>query len=396
MEETVATDIERVAFPVVFPLVTGNRETYGGPGGLVALECYLVRPKTVLSDTVLVMTHPIGGGGYLPIVNAMARAGHHIAYVNTRYRGIDSSLMMENVLVDLGASINHLKQRYGYSRTVLLGWSGGGSVSLFYQEQAVHPSITETPAGDPLDVERLSTLAPADAVIVMAAHTSRHQVLTDALDPSIVDEADLTKRNAEFDLYDARNPNQPPYDRDYLTRFRNAQVVRNRKITGWVLNTLEDMRASGRPGDERGFVVHGTCADPRWLDATIDPNGREPGTCWLGDPRTVNMSPVGLARFSTLRSWLSQWSIDHARGDGCRAAASLKVPILVVSNGADDICVPSHAEEIFAAVPHADKQLVEIAGATHYYTGPGQQEKLMQATTTCTDWLVTHGLATHV
>ena len=34
-------------------------------------------------------------------------------------------------------------------------------------------------------------------------------------------------------------------------------------------------------------------ADPRWLDPTVDPNDRTPGTCYLGDPRVVNMSPVG-------------------------------------------------------------------------------------------------------
>jgi pimeloyl-ACP methyl ester carboxylesterase len=387
----VASELERIAFPVVFPLVQAFRDTYGGPGGLAALECYLVRPKNVPSDTVLIMTHPIGGGAYLPIVNAMARAGHHIAYVNTRYRGIDVALIMENVLIDVGAAVGHIKDRMGYAKVVLLGWSGGGAASLFYQEQAEHPSITETPAGDPLDVERISTLPAADGVIVMAAHTSRHQVLTDALDPSILDEVDLSKRDPQLDLYDPSNPHQPPYDLDYLARFRDAQVARNRKITGWVLDTLDGLRSSGRPADERGFVVHGTCADPRWLDATIDPNEREPGTCWLGDPRTVNMGPVGLARFCTLRAWLSQWSVDHARGDGKRAASNISVPTLVISNGADDICVPRHSQEIYAAVPHTDKQLVEIPGATHYYTGPGQQEKLAQATDACTAWLGAHG-----
>ena len=60
-------------------------------------------------------------------------------------------------------------------------------------------------------------------------------------------------------------------------------------------------------------------ADPRWLDPTVDPNERTPGTCYLGDPEVVNNSPVGLARFCTLRSWLSQWSYDDANGDavGC-------------------------------------------------------------------------------
>jgi dienelactone hydrolase len=386
-------DIERIAFPVVFPIVQGFRDTYGGPGGLVALECYLVRPVGIPSDTVLVMSHPIGGGGYLPIVNAMARAGQHIAYVNTRYRGTDVALTMENVLVDIGAAVRHLKERKGYAKVVLLGWSGGGAASLYYQEQAEKPTITETPAGDPLDLDAIAALQPADGVIMMAAHTSRHQVLTDGLDPSILDELDVSRRNSEFDLYDPANPHQPPYDQEFLTAFRAAQVARNRKITEWVIDTLDSLRSSGRPADERGFVVHGTCADPRWLDPTIDQNEREPGTCWLGDPRDVKLSPVGLARFCTLRAWLSQWSIDYARGDGRRAAGNISVPLLVISNGADDICVPQHSQDVYDAVPHADKQLVTIAGATHYYTGPGQQEKLAEATETCTSWLRDHGLA---
>ncbi len=77
----------------------------------------------------------------------------------------------------------------------------------------------------------------------------------------------------------------------------------------------DELKASGRPDDEFAFVVHGTMADPRWLDPTVDPNERTPGTCYLGDPQVVNMSPVGLARFCTLRSWLSQWSYDDAGAD---------------------------------------------------------------------------------
>jgi hypothetical protein len=64
------------------------------------------------------------------------------------------------------------------------------------------------------------------------------------------------------------------------------------------------------------FVVHGTMAGPHWLDPAVDPNKRTPGTRYLGDPAVVDKSLVGLARFCTLRSWLSQWSCDDANGDG--------------------------------------------------------------------------------
>ena len=39
--------------------------------------------------------HPIGGGAYLPMVTALARAGRHVVYCGSRYRGNDTALIME-------------------------------------------------------------------------------------------------------------------------------------------------------------------------------------------------------------------------------------------------------------------------------------------------------------
>ena len=134
-------------------------------------------------------------------------------------------------------------------------------------------------------------------------------------------------------------------------------------------------------------------ADPRWLDPAVDPNERTPGTCYLGDPQVVNMSPVGLARFSTLRGWLSQWSYDDASGDGVACGRDIAVPALVIGNLADDACTPSHTRRLFEAIGHPDKEMHEIPGATHYYAGPDQRDKLRQAVDIVTDWLVRHDFA---
>ena len=129
--------------------------------------------------------------------------------------------------------------------------------------------------------------------MLLAAHISRHGTMTEWMDASILDESDPTKRDPELDLYNPDNPNQPPYTPEFLDRYRQAQIDRNRRITKWVKEKLAELKAAGRPDDEFGFVVHGTMADPRWLDPTVDPNDRTPGTCYLGDPQVVNMSPVG-------------------------------------------------------------------------------------------------------
>jgi pimeloyl-ACP methyl ester carboxylesterase len=381
----VGHEFDQIPYPLVYEERAAFKDTYGGVEGVVVCESYLLRPKTE-SDTALVFMHPVGGGAYLPMVRHLARSGHHVIYCNSRYRS-DVALIMEKVVLDLGACVRDAKERLGYSKVVLAGWSGGGALSLYYQEQAEKPWVTATPAGEPPDLTAAGLL-PADAVMLLAAHTSRHGVLTLSLDPSIVDDRDPERREPDLDLYGHDAPT-PPYDRGWLTRFRDAQVERNRRISAWVRAELARLG----PGEERGFVVHGTMADPAVLDVTIDPNDRPAGVSYLGDPRLVNNGPVGLARFCTLRSWLSQWSYDDALGDGIRAAASISVPTLVIDNGADPVCYPSHATTLYDAVGHDDKARHTIEGATHYYIGPDQRPKLQEAVDVCTAWLAEHDLA---
>ena len=377
---------ERRPVTIAFKDDSAFKETYGGSVGRIALQGQLLKPQRP-SDTVLVTMHPIGGTSSLPIMKWFAEAGVHVLAADSRYRGADYALIMEKVVADLGAVVRYAKGKLGYERVVLLGWSGGGSLSAFYQAQAERSTITETPAGDPADLTAAG-LIPADAIALIAAHVSRHELLTDALDASILDEADPDHRSAELDLYG--DAVRPPYSQDFLVRYRAVQRDRNLRITASVKDRLQRLKAAGRDNEEFAFVTHGTMADPRWTDPSVDPNERRPNWCYMGDPKVVNMSPIGFARYSSLRSWLSQWSVEDARGDGPGNLAMTSVPTLVVNNGADDACAPSHAKRLFDAVPHADKAFVEIAGANHYFQG--QAELAGQAINAVTGWMQAHGL----
>jgi pimeloyl-ACP methyl ester carboxylesterase len=381
-------EYERIPYLVGYAEKNEFKDTYAGPMDFVALEAHLLKPKDKPSKTVIVFMHPIGGGAYLPMVSALAKAGFHVIYCGSRYRGADYGLIMEKVAADLGACIRDAKERLGYEKVVLAGWSGGGSLSVFYQAQAEKPSITHTPAGDPYDLAA-KKLIPADGIMLLAAHISRAGTMTEWLDPSVMDEADPEKRNLELDIYSADCPNQPAYTEAFVQQFRAAQIARNRRITAWVQEKLADLRGQGRTMEDFGFVVHRTMCDVRWLDATQDANERPAGWCYLGDPRIVNNGPVALARFNTLRSWMSQWSYDHSNADGLKAAATITIPALVVGNTADDACTPSHTHRLFNAIGHERKQLAEVKGANHYYFG--QPDKLAVAVETCTAWLGEQG-----
>ncbi|NNL66939.1 MAG: alpha/beta hydrolase [Myxococcales bacterium] len=345
-------------------------------------------PEGVDSKTAIVFSHPIGGGAFLPLVNALAHAGVHVVYCNPRYRGNDTALIMEKCVLDLGACIKDLREKKGYERILLGGWSGGGSLSLFYQDQAEHPTIRETPAGDPADLVA-AELVPADGILLLAAHVSRSMTLTEWIDPSVTDETKPFDRDPSLNLYDRANPNQPPYSDGFQARYAEAQIARNRRITAWVKETLAALKADPDAAPERAFCVHGTMAAPCFLDPAIDPSDREPGLCYLGDPKVVNDGPVGLARFTTLRSWLSQWSYDDSRADGLGNASRISCPVLAINNTADLACTPSHAQRLFDAVGHDDKELHQVKGADHYYLQ--RADLLPEAVGLVQDWISRKG-----
>ena len=257
-------------------------------------------------------------------------------------------------------------------------------LALFYQSQAERPTVKETPAGDPADLTAAG-LIPADGIIFQAANISRARLLSQSIDPSVLDENDPDRRKLELDIFDLRNPNQPPYTSDYVAFYRKAQLDRMRRRTDWVKQTLESLRKKGGKEQDRGLLTHRTMADLRYVDPAIDPNDRPPGVCVSGDPESANSGPVGWARYSTLRSWLSQWSIFDSNVNGASAAASITVPLMVMENSADEACPAADLPEIFAAAGSTDKTMQVLKGARHYYQG--QPELLARATTLTLDWM---------
>lgn len=392
MSRVDATAYTRAPYLVVYQeAVPGAvKDVYGSMGEHIALQAQLMRGEAD-SDTAIISMHQIGSQAYLPIFSGLARQGHHVICCANRYTNGDFALQTENVLADLAACVRDAKQRLGYKRIVLAGWSGGGSLIAGYQAEATERRITTNAAGEPCALAQ-TELPKADAVMLLAPHRSRHHLLTDFLDPSIVDEKDPDARDPELYLFNPERSPQPPFEPAFVARYRTAQVARNRKITAWVQERLAGLRRKGKVQAERAFVVHGTMADPRWLDLTLDPNERALGS-YIGPPHQANDGLAALARFTSLRGWLSQWSLDCAQVDAVQAAERIDVPTLVVVNSADDACPTTHTDAIFNAIRHPQKQMRVIPGANHYYSGPGQKPRLAQALEHIGAWLDAQSLA---
>ncbi|MGW0161376.1 alpha/beta hydrolase [Mycobacterium sp. NPDC003323] len=287
---------------------------------------------------------------------------------NTRFRGFESSFVLDHALVDIGVGVRWLREVQNIETVILLGNSGGGSLMSAYQAQALHHHVT------PLDGMRpaagITELLPADGYVASAAHPGRPDVLTAWMDAAVVDENDALATDPELDLFDERNG--PPYSAEFVERYRAAQVVRNEAITDWAEAELKRVRAAGY--SDRPFTVLRTWADPRMVDPTLEPTKRQPNLCYAGTPVKANRSARGIAAACTLRNWIGMWSLRHAQTRAEPHLALIDCPALVINAEQDTGVYPSDAQRIHDALASTDKTSVSI-DTDHYFTTPGARSE---------------------
>jgi len=306
-----------------------------------------------------VLCHPAGDFSKHYLLPFLQRNGGACLGVATRFINNEVELTMEQCVQDLGRAVDFLREQ-GYQKVVLIGNSGGGSISSLYQAEAENPFITTYPDGAPFE---MGPLSKADGIALLSAHPGRAEALTAYLDPAIIDEHDPSLRDPALDLFTDR---PVPYDRDWIATYRAAQVARNRRLSQQALATLAALRSNPSGPSDRILVVHGTGADPAYIDVTLDPNARKPRSVELS--RQLNASHMSMGRLSTMRTWLSQWSVDHTRANGPACIARTSVPVLAMSFGNDELVLPSQMQRYVDAAGDRCRDEV-LEGASHFMVG---------------------------
>ncbi len=192
------------------------------------------------------------------------------------------------------------------------------------------------------------------------------------MDASVVDEFDPVATDASLDPFNTENG--PPYSADFIVRYRAAQRARNQKITDWAKRELQRLHAAGI--SDRVFPLSRTWADLRFMDPAIDPSERPCPACYAGNPAFANRSPFGIGRASTLRAWLSMWSLETSQCRGEPHFANITMPALVVQSLGDTGVFPSDARTIFGALAAPDKTLEFLPGAHYFEDDPAHRDRV--------------------
>jgi pimeloyl-ACP methyl ester carboxylesterase len=321
------------------------------------------RPAGKQPTTAFIATHYNVDFSEHYLASYLAERGFGFLGWNTRFRGNEAHFLLDHALAEIGVGVRWLREHAGVDRVVLLGNSGGGSLMAAYQSQAVEPNVTPVAGMRPLDA--IADLPRADLFIALSAHSGRPEVFTAWLDPSVTDETDPLSADPALDPF---NPdNGPPYSEDFQLRYRAAQRARNERITDWALGQLDAL--AGTRARDRLFTVARSWADLRMIDPAIEPSDRKPNWCYLGEPVKANYGVFGVGTVSTLRTWLSMWSLRTSQCTAAPHLARITLPSLVVHATADACVYENDARTLYDSLAAADKTL-EFVKADHYLLEP--------------------------
>jgi pimeloyl-ACP methyl ester carboxylesterase len=377
-------------------------QLYAADGGKSRGLLYL--PPRGKPRTVVIMAHPRVDFAQHYSIPFWVEAGFAAFALNTRYLNNDSTMLHENLLLDIAAGMRYLREEQGFDHIVMLGNSGGGSLFAYYDGEARTPKgerVASPPGGGPPDLNKFE-LPPADGLILLAAHPGQGVVLMGTLDAAVVDEADPFTTDPALDLYDERNgfrvpPASSKYDPAWLARYRAAQRARAERIDAVARRHIEEAAHARMLAREPGFgakppafrnsmsrrmmaprmmVVYRTQANPNYTDLSLDPSERLVGSILGGRPDLANYHVFGLGRVMTPDAWLSTWSglSSYARLD--RNLPKVTLPTLIVGALGDQDIFVSDVRTEYEQSGAADKQIKFIEGADHFMRAAGTKSHL--------------------
>ena len=319
----------------------------------------------------------------------LARRGFMVLAMNPRSDNNEAAVHFEDNALDIKSGIEFLRKQPGVTRVVLLGHSGGGPATSFYQAVAEKGvSYCRGPNKLVECDESLAGLPRADGLVLVDAHPGVSVNGLRSLNPAVRDERDPGKIDPSLDPFNPANgydPRHPHYSEAFKQHYFAAQAQR--------MNRLIDLAkaAVAKKDDDVFLVVRGEGARLMELDPSIHHSTLKPRKLLRNDGTVVTRivesvrtigrgSEAQNAAFSTgtrlltARSFLSANAIRAHDSmddiDWCSSNNStpcalkvVTIPLLVTAMGAHYFIRDNEIHFDVAASP--DKDFIVVEGATH-------------------------------
>lgn len=333
----------------------------------------------------------------------LTQRGFMVLGMDPRSDNNEAAVHFEDNALDVKQGVEFLRKQPGITRVILIGHSGGGPTSTFYQATAEKGvaycqgpnKLTQCP-------NSLAGLPKADAMVLMDAHPGNSINALRSLNPAVLDESDPTKIDPALDPFNPANGYNPKgnstYSPEFQTRYFKAQAARMNRLIDKAQKIQADMRAGRHiPSDDDVFVIYhlrGRLSDISTGVAccTLRPERflKNDGSIVTQQIRTVRISqPDNIQRDAsfgsstgdnnllTVSSFLSanairardsMADIDYCSSNNSTICAvqQITAPMLIMSMGGHYFI--ADGESIYDHAVSKDKQFLVVEGAVHGLT----------------------------
>jgi pimeloyl-ACP methyl ester carboxylesterase len=330
----------------------------------------------------------------------LSKRGFMVLGMNPRFDNNEAAVNWEDIALDVRAGVRFLRAQPGITAVILIGHSGGGPTTSYYQAVAENgPAYCQGSNKliqcDSTRLAGFTAADKADGIIFMDAHPGNTVNALRSLNPSLKKEqADgpIDKSLDPFSVGNGFNPEgNSVYSQSFQHKYFKAQSERMNDLIKKALAIRAKMQSGSYvPSDDDSFVVYrnsarlsdfstgvhrGTLGPQKLLkdNGTIqkivvntvripDPGNKETDESFEG---AGDLTITSFLSANAIRSTHSLDGIDWCSSNNSTICAvrQIRLPILVVA--AQGHYFIRDGEQIFQNSVSADKDFVVIEGMTH-------------------------------
>lgn len=330
----------------------------------------------------------------------LAARGFMTMGLNPRFENNEALVQFEEMALDVKQGMEFLRKQPGIKTVVLIGHSGGGPTTTFYQAVAEKgPSYCQGTGKLVQCTDALAGLPKADAMVLLDAHPGNTVNVLRSLNPAVKDDSKPFDTDPALDPFLPANGYNPDglstYTPEFMARYFKAQSDRMNRLIAKAQAIQAAMKAgTHQPADDDVFTIYRNRARLSDFSHSIAGQTEKPVKHIKNDGSVVTeivksvrvavpksaegdrdfgrgTAPVTVKSFlsnNAIRSTDSQVGIDWCTSNNSAPCAvrQISVPIVVIAMSGHYFI--HDAEVIHDNAASKDKDVMIVEGATHGMT----------------------------
>jgi pimeloyl-ACP methyl ester carboxylesterase len=336
-----------------------------------------------------------------PAALELPKRGFMVLAMNPRFDNNEAAVHWEDIALDIRQGVEFLRKQPGIQKVLLIGHSGGGPATSYYQAVAeAGPSYCQGPNKLVECTNSVAGLPRADGIVFLDAHPGNSVNALRSLNPAVKDEAHPFDLDPGLDAFNPANgynaEGDSHYSEEFQQKFYQAQAARMNRLIETALRIRREMKdGTHKPADDDAFIAYrdrsrlsdistgASCCTtrPQKLirnDGSIDAS-QIVRTVRVPTPENAKLdASYSNALALTIRSFLSANAIRATNSldgiDWCSsnnstpcAVKSISVPVLVMAMQGHYFM--RDGEVIFDSAASKDKDFALVEGSIHNLAG---------------------------